>query len=220
MLMVSYRYPIIAREGWKIIAVFSLLAIFVSVIVNPYIALPAWLAALFFIFIYRDPARKVPPVPLAIVGLVDGKVIDVKAVKDPYIERDAISVVVEKSGFSIISMRSPMEGKVMEQWFSAANPTSDGDTNPVTRSHKGFAQWIQNDEGDDVVLAIYPAYKFQRPRCYVHSGERVGQGQRCGVIPFRSRVEVIVPADATINVKPGDTVLAGADTIATLKSAH
>jgi len=217
--MISYRYPIIAKEGWNIIAIFGLLSVLISFSVNMLVALPVWFTALFLVYVYRDPARKVPPVPLAIVGLIDGKVIEVKSIKDPYIERDAISVTFEKPWFSIVSMRSPMEGKVMEQWFAVNSHNNNSGIEQSARSGKGFAQWIQNDEGDDVVLAIYPSYSFQRPRCYVHSGERIGQGQRCGIIPFRSRVEVILPADATVNVKPGDTIMAGADTIATLKSA-
>lgn len=217
--MISYRYPIIAKEGWNIIAILSLLSVLISYLVNMFVALPVWIMALFFIYVYRDPARKVPPIPLAIVGLVDGKVVEVKSIKDPYIEREAISVTFEKTWFSIVSLRSPMEGKVMKQWFATKNHNNDANINPSTQSTKGFAQWIQNDEGDDVVLVIYPTYSFQRPRCYVHSGERIGQGQRCGIIPFRSRIDVIVPADATVNVKPGDAILAGADTIATLKSA-
>ena len=218
--MISYRYPIIAKEGWNIITILILLAVGISISLGVYMALPIWLVAMFFIFIYRDPARKIPPIPLAIVGIVDGKVLKIDTVKDPYIDREAISVTFEKTWFSIISMRSPMEGKVMEQWFATNHPSKNHETKQATPFSKGFAQWIQSDEGDDVVIAVYPSYKFQRPKCYVHSGERIGQGQRCGIIPFHSQVELIVPTNAIVNVKPGDTVLAGTDTIATLRSAR
>jgi len=218
--MISYRYPMIAKEGWNVIAIFILLAALISILLNIFMALPLWFTAMFFVFVYRDPARKVPPVPLAIVGIVDGKVLNVKTIKDPYIDREAISVTFVKTWFSIISLRSPIEGKVMEQWFATNHRSKNDDSKHSAQFSKGFAQWVQSDEGDDVVIAIYPNYTFQRPRCYVHSGERIGQGQRCGIIPFHSQVEVIVPANATVNVKPGDTVLAGTDTIATLRSSH
>ena len=56
-----------------------------------------------------------------------------------------------------------------------------------------FAQWIQSDEQDNVVMAVKSASGFLKHRCYAHSGDLIGQGQRCGIIPFYAVVQVNVP---------------------------
>jgi len=82
-----------------------------------------------------------------------------------------------------------------------------------------YAQWIQSDEKDDLVLVIEVNSRMPRPKCYVQSGERIGQGQRCGFIRFGSRVDVLIPVTSRISVSVGDDVLAGSDIIATLVHA-
>ena len=82
-----------------------------------------------------------------------------------------------------------------------------------------YAQWIQSDEKDDVLLIIETSRRSSRPKCYVQSGERIGQGQRCGFIRFGSQVDVLVPVSSRVSVSVGDDVLAGSDIIATLVHA-
>jgi phosphatidylserine decarboxylase len=48
-------------------------------------------------------------------------------------------------------------------------------------------------------------------------GEHVQQGERMGLIRFGSRVDVFLPASATLRVKVGDVTYAGASVIAELK---
>ena len=85
---------------------------------------------------------------------------------------------------------------------------------------KTFAQWIQSDEGDDVVLIVESGLLNSRPQCYAHSGERIGQGQRCGYIRFGAPVHVLIPSSSRISVAVGDQVNAGSDIIATLVHAE
>jgi phosphatidylserine decarboxylase len=87
-----------------------------------------------------------------------------------------------------------------------------GQPNNVCR----FAQWIQSDEQDNVVMAVKSAAGLLKPRCYSHSGDRIGQGQRCGIIPFHAVVQVSVPVNSRLEVKVGDRVRSGTDTLATL----
>lgn len=257
--MVSYRYPLIAREGWRIITVVSMLGLVIHIWFSALFAIPFWLTAIFLCFLFRDPARAVPPKPLAIVSPVDGKITAISHFKDPYIDREVLMIQLSMGLFDVFSTRSPMEGKVMKQWFgekgfgdkgfgekklaemgstekkfdvnnSEANNISGVDQAKGSEDERcetidfgtsrpkpcRFAQWIQSDEQDDIVMAVKPSAKWFRPLCYAHSGERVGQGQRCGIIPFGALVEISVPENSRLNVKVGDQVRAGSDTIATL----
>lgn len=212
--MLAYRYPRIAREGWLWIALFAVPVLIVS-LRDGSEALPLLLPALLLAYLFRDPKRRVPASPLGIVSPVDGRVVRAEAVYDGYLERDVVCLTVERSMFGVWSVRSPMEGRLKEQWLAvprkigarAQETFIDGDT---------YVQWIQSDEQDDVVMVVNAAFRANRPRCYAQSGQRIGQGQRCGFIHFGTRVDVLVPATTRIQVSVGDKVAAGESIIATL----
>lgn len=204
--MLAYRYPLIAREGRPLIGLVLAVALLVQWQFGG-LALPLWLLGGGLLYLFRDPPRRVPASPLGIVSPVDGRVVSVTALQDPYLNRPAIRIVIRMGALDVFSVRSPMEGQVIEQWNGRDATTGEGPR---------YAQWIQSDEDDDVVQVIVPALRFVRPRCYVHSGERIGQGQRCGFVQFGAQIEVWVPEGSCIDVAAGARLQAGSDIIATL----
>jgi phosphatidylserine decarboxylase len=217
--MLAYRYPLIAREGWLWIAVVAVAAAWVQINYG-LVALPLWLLVLLLLFLFRDPARRVPASPLGIVSPVDGKVVAVDTVHDSYLDREALCISIKMRFTSVYSAHSPMEGKIMQQWLGVPRridaSVQAGSEQAESRDVQSYAQWIQSDEADDVVMVMEASLPVSRPQCYAHSGERIGQGQRCGFIRFGSQVDVLLPANSRINVAVGDSVLAGTDIIATL----
>jgi phosphatidylserine decarboxylase len=109
------------------------------------------------------------------------------------------------SVLGVYSTRSPVEGKILE--IPQTDSFNPGMPNGV---------WLQTDQKDDVVVVMNRGRLHTAPRCYVRIGERVGQGQRCGFVHLGSLVDVYVPANTRINVKPGDRVQAGSTVVATL----
>jgi phosphatidylserine decarboxylase len=215
--MLAYRYPIIAREGWFWIGIVIITAALLQFL-NDFISLPLWILALVLLFLFRDPFRKVPASPLAIVCPVDGRIVSVNKVHDGYLDREAVCVTILMGLTSVYSVHSPMEGKIIEQWLQAPRKIRAQEQGKSSSAPdiKTYAQWIQSDEKDDVILVMEASTLRPRPRCYAHSGERIGQGQRCGYLRFGTRVDVLVPESTRIEVKVGDKVRAGTDIIATL----
>ncbi len=203
--MATYRYPLFAREGWPILAVTVSVALLLHLF-SWKLALPVWLTCAWVIFVFRDPPRRVPSVPLAIVSPVDGKVLSVTRTRDDRLQREALKIAITMRWFDVYSLRSPTEGKVIKTWFSGA----DG------KNKASASLWIQTDEMDDVVASISGGFWWWKPRCEVHSGERVGQGQRCGFMDFGSEVEVLLPESSTAEVKTGDLIVSGESIIAHL----
>ena len=227
--MLAYHYPLIAREGWVWIFL-AIVSASVTQLNFGFASVPLWVLALSLIFLFRDPHRKIPALPLGVVCPVDGRITTIEKVFDAYLDRSAICISIKMSFFDVYSVHSPMEGKIIKQWQkgprqiqSLATVKSD-DTATIAKGTvaktnvelTAFAQSIKSDEGDDVVLVIEAATLLPSPHCYVRSGERIGQGQRCGFLRFGTQVDVLVPGSTRIDVQAGDKVLAGTGIIATL----
>lgn len=204
--MAGYRYPLIAREGWPAIGLTGVAAILAYVALSPWagIGLALVLAALLWLF--RDPRRKIPSSPLAAVCPVDGRVLELEqGARDPWLDRSAVRLLIEVNALGVYSVRAPVEGKVMRQWF----PGVDDDA-------PARAQWIQTDEMDDVVVVVKSARLTGSRYCRAHSGERIGQGQRCGYLPFGGVVELWLPENVRLGVQAGDRTLSGVTVLGTL----
>jgi len=213
------RYNLIAKEGWNPIFSFVLLAFLLHYYFGFSIAAPTEFAVLLLLFLFRDPSRKIPPLPLGIVAPVDGVVVAIGPVIDPYLEADTLRIEFKGHAWGVFTVRSPMEGKVNKQWFNVVANNAKTQV-PIAAIAGHFAQWTQSDEGDNVIMALTPRFYKRTPQCAVSSGERIGQGQRCGFIPFGANAVVYVPANSRVDVNVGDEVMAGSSIIATLVRAH
>jgi len=207
--MISYNYPLIAREGWMLIAGVAFLALSSQFIFISYWSVLLWIMLALLLLFYRDPPRIIPSLPLAVVAPVDGYIVGIENCNDKFIDRAAICISIRKPWYNIMAIRSPMEGKVMQQWHE--RPTAD-----KNQPYNKFIQWVQSDEADDVSVSITLLGKASLLRCYRSVGERIGQGQRCGVFPLSAVIDVMLPANSKINVKVGNKIKSGSDTIATL----
>ncbi|HEY5602898.1 MAG TPA: hypothetical protein VIM41_07320 [Gammaproteobacteria bacterium] len=214
--MIHYERPIIARQALWPMLVVILLASIVHYFYGWLIAAGFWLAVLLLAFLYRDPRRQVPPLPLGIVAPIDGRVISVNELRDPYLARGAVRIKIRGSLWGTFVLRSAMEGKVHGQWFGAL-PDNDEDRAIYQDSGiPAYAQWTRSDEGDDIVTTLTPRIAGKKVRCTVHSGERIGQGKRCGFVLFGVHAEIFVATHCRIDVKSGDKVQSGTRVIATL----
>lgn len=206
--MAADRYLFIAREGWPFILATGATAAVVQHYHGLGWAAPLWIAALVFAVLFRDPKRVVSGGALEVLSPVDGVVTAVEAGRDPCLGRAAVIVTINTSPLGSYAARSPIEGKVMRRWHEPA-----GRQGAAEQAH---GIWLRSDEGDNVVLTMDPNLGLMQARCSAQPGERLGQGQRCGFIPFGARMEVFLPASSRTDVMPGVRLRAGTDAIARL----
>lgn len=161
----------------------------------------------FLFFVFRDPPRPVPAVPLGVVSPVDGEVLEVGATDRAVVGGEAQIILLRVDLFGTYTARCPIEGKVMDLATDAANGE---------RRAASGGLWVRTDEDDDVVL-FFRAHRFGlAPKAFVRYGERVGQGQRCAFLRLTRIAEVQVPVVARLKVEAGQRVAAGADVLAKL----
>ena len=93
--------------------------------------------------------------------------------------------------------------------FLPAYRTEAGDLNEHTELH------IDHD-GQQLVVRQIVGLLARRVVCRVKAGAVVRTGDRFGVMKFGSRMDVFIPADATVAVAVNDRVVAGVTVLARL----
>ena len=196
---------LIAREGIPVLAILLLATVLCYVFSG--FALSLFFAALLLsgVFLFRDPVCEVPADPLAIVSPASGEIVSICEVEDYRLSRRAQRVRIKLSLGDTHSLRSPIEGKVLNQWHSSE---AGGDF------QRYCAFWIQTDESDDLVLGLGMDAAAMFTRMTLSSGQRAGQGQRCGFLYLSGTIDVYVPENARIELTSGEHVCAGTTILA------
>ena len=209
-----YPHPIIAREGWPFLAIGVIVSAAATFFIGWW-SLPLWLATLFVLQFFRDPAREVPDDPRAVVSPADGRIVEVSKAKDPWLQRDALKISVFMNVFNVHSNRSPVDGTVKERWYfpgAFVNAALD----KASLENERNALHIRTAEGHDVTCVQIAGLVARRILCYVEPGADVHRGQRYGFIRFGSRVDVYLDPTAKPRVAVGDVASAAVTILAEL----
>lgn len=164
-----------------------------------------FLLAVFFLVFFRDPEREIPAGPGLIVSPGDGKVEEAEWIETTAGARFRVSIFL--SVFDVHVNRVPISGKVtlMEyregQFLNAMSPES-AILNEQTLI-------VIEDGENSVSFKQIAGLLARRIICELKTGDIVQRGQRMGMIKFGSRVDVLMPADVELRVKPGDRVQGG-----------
>jgi len=171
-----------------------------------------FLLAVFFLIFFRDPEREIPTGPGLIVSPGDGKVEEAEWIETTAGARFRVSIFL--SVFDVHVNRVPISGKVtlMEyregQFLNAMSPES-AILNEQTLI-------VIEDGESSVSFKQIAGLLARRIICDVKTGDIVQRGQRMGMIKFGSRVDVLMPADVELRVKPGDRVQGGISVLGVL----
>jgi phosphatidylserine decarboxylase len=213
-----YPHPLIAREGWAYLAAAILVSLAVTFFAGWVWALPLWLISVFILQFFRDPPRSIPGGPNIVLSPADGRVVDVEKTRDPYLERDALRISVFMNVFDAHSNRSPVDGRVEQQWENRGK-FFNASLAKASLENERNALWIKTPNGHDVTCVQVAGLIARRIFCYVKRGDRLTRGARYGFIRFGSRLDVYVTPRALVKTSIGDKVYAAKSVIAELPEA-
>lgn len=213
--MGNYPHPIIAREGWPFLAVSIVVSLLAGALAGWLWSIPFWLASLFMLQFFRDPARPVPGDERAVLSPADGRIIAVERSRDPYLDRDASKISVFMNVFNVHSNRSPVEGDIKDAWYHPGKYIN-AELDKASLENERKALWIKTASGIDVTCVQIAGLIARRILCYTSPGEHLARGQRYGFIRFGSRVDVYLPLAAKIMTGIGEKVYAGETILAEL----
>ena len=175
-----------------------------------WLAIVPVLLAVFFLWFFRDPERTIPQEPGLIVSPGDGVVTEIVEINTPDGSRRRISIFL--SVFNVHVNRSPIAGVLTQvryqkgKYLNAMNPASadQNEQNIATILGDGYEVTFKQIAG---LLARRIVFNFKE-------GDSLARGQRVGLIKFGSRVDVLLPAEAEVRVKLGETVHGGSTVLA------
>ncbi len=199
----------IAREGLSFIIPVGGLAALSALFGAQGLSLALSGAALFTAYFFRDPKREVPAGNDIVVSPADGKVLE--AVESGGTKRIAIFLSI----FDVHITRAPVDGEITAisyrpgKFIAAFRPEAarENEQNELTIFSGGLNFNLKQIAG---VVA-------RRIVCWKRRGDKVGRGERIGMIRFGSRVELLLPESAEILVASGSRVRGGETIVARLR---
>lgn len=165
---------------------------------------------------FRNPRVKATINDKHILAPADGKVVVIEEVHEAeYFNAKRKQISIFMSPVNVHVNRTPVSGVVKYfkyhagQYLVAWHPKSSTDNERTT-----FVIELQN--GIEVLVRQIAGAMARRIKWYVIEGDNLQQGEEFGFIKFGSRVDVILPLDAKVNVAVGDKTKAGSTVIAEL----
>ncbi len=185
------------------------------------------LALLFFLGIaafFRNPSRKIPAAPNALVSPADGVVKDIGIVEDfnfPPFHGRAKRVGIFLSVFNVHVNRAPAELKVESKFYREGRYLDARDAGCIKENEAMTIAGLAKADGKEFPMAVrqISGAIARRIVCPVQPGRQLTKGEIYGMIKFGSRTELYLPVDDNIEIKVkiGDKVYGGETVIAEVK---
>ncbi len=209
------------REGIRFVAAFAAATLLLFLIWEPLgwigVGLTVWCY-----YFFRDPERVTPARPGLVISPADGVVSLIEPAVPPaelgMADTPLTRVSVFMSVFNCHVNRSPVAGEVVAvayrpgKFFNASL-----DKASVDNERNGLR--IRMADGRDLAVVQIAGLVARRIVCFVKPGDRLGRGERFGLIRFGSRLDVYLPQGVVPLVEIGQTMVAGESVIAELAPA-
>lgn len=204
--------------GWAIVAlIFLSLQYIYPLQPVAHILLSVVLVAfwLFIVSFFRIPSRIFTYKDDAFISPADGKVVVIEETVDPeYYNEKRLQISVFMSPANVHVNRYPISGEVIYNQYHKGKYLVAWDPKSSTENER-HSLVIKTSRCTVLVKQIAGALA-KRIVNYAEVGKSVKQNEELGFIKFGSRVDLLLPLDATPAVKIGDHVKNGVTVLATL----
>ncbi|MEO8583145.1 MAG: phosphatidylserine decarboxylase family protein [Flavitalea sp.] len=175
------------------------------------ISLISWL---FIISFFRIPKRELGSGESCVICPADGKVVVIEeAYDEEYFKEKRLQISVFMSPANVHQNRNPISGEVVYNQYHKGKYLVAWHPKSSTENERQSVV-IKNDHAEVLVKQIAGAVA-RRIVNYLKVGQKVEQAEEMGFIKFGSRVDVLLPVDAKVQVKLNQVVKGGVTILAT-----
>lgn len=207
--------------GWPFIFLFWLVTCVIGYFWQPFL-FPGICLSLWCIYFFRNPRRTTPVTDCLVISPADGRVLSTSVVDltndMPLPAGKWRRVSIFMNVFDVHVNRAPVAGKVI------ATPYHEG-----AFLNASLEKASEKNERQNIVLEMKSGQKIgvtqiaglvaRRIVLEAAVGDQLNIGQQYGIIRFGSRVDVWLPAKTTVQVVPGQTMVAGETIMADLSAS-
>lgn len=168
---------------------------------------------IFLVSFFRIPKRALTINENAIVAPADGKVVVIEEVQaDEYFTDRRIQVSIFMSPLNVHVNRNPISGEVAYSQYHKGKYLVAWHPKSSTENERHSV--VYRKDGKEILVKQIAGALAKRIVNYLQAGQQVKQAEEMGFIKFGSRVDLLLPLNAKINVKIGDTPKGGVTVIA------
>ena len=163
---------------------------------------------------FRIPERRYTVDPQAVTAPCDGKVVVIEEVEaDEYFKDRRIQVSIFMSPLNVHVNRNPVDGEIVYDQYHKGKYLVAWHPKSSTENER-HSNVYRHSSGKEVLTKQIAGALAKRIVNYNKVGKIVKQNDEMGFIKFGSRVDLLLPLDATINVKIGDIAVGGVTVVA------
>jgi phosphatidylserine decarboxylase len=164
----------------------------------------------FILYFFRDPERVIPSDTSTIVSPADGRILEV--IDEKFEGRAGKRITIFLAVWNVHVNRTPLAGKISRVEY---RPGKFQMAMKKTASAENEQNVIFLDTAHgQIVFKQIAGMIARRVVLWKKAGDQVERGERIGIVRFGSRMDVWLPLEAAISVKPGDHVAGGSSILA------
>jgi len=198
------------KDGYKFAAPFVVLGALALVLHWNWTGGLLVLLGAFVLYFFRDPERAIPADPAAVASPADGRVMEI--VDEPLGERPGRRISIFLAVWDVHVNRAPLAGQIRRveyrpgRFYAAmrSRASAENEQNVI---------YLSTARGE-IVFKQIAGWIARRVLCWKAEGDAVARGERVGMIRFGSRVDIWLPPEAEILVRPGEHVAGGSSILA------
>jgi phosphatidylserine decarboxylase len=214
----------IHKEGYKSIAwatilfgVINILSFYFISYSSPTLSWIIFISTLilliFLISFFRIPKRKLITGEDSIIAPADGKVVAIEEVEaDEYFSGRRIQVSIFMSPLNVHVNRNPVSGDVLYSEYHKGKYLVAWHPKSSTENERHTV--VYRSKGKELLIKQIAGALAKRIVNYVQAGQQVKQGEEMGFIKFGSRVDLLLPLNAKVQVKIGEIAKGGVTVVA------
>ncbi len=203
-------------DGWKFVAIGVVATLILFLLWHP----AGWLAlivTLWIVYFFRDPWRVTPMRAGLIISPADGIVVSIAPAPPPP-ELDMGGTPVTRIGIFLNLLdvhvaRAPAAGTIAARHYTPGR-FINASLDKASEHNERLALRVSPAEGPDIACVLIAGLVARRIVCPLSAGQRVGVGERIGIIRFGSRVDIYLPPPYVPLVALGQQMVGGETVLA------